>query len=259
MLFYGYFIINIYWIIALSNSTEGLVRFLSWNVRGLNSPLKRGKVFAHIKTFRADIHFLQETHLKQSDQRCLKPAWASQVYQSNFTTKARGVAILIRKNFPFIHKLFQIKIAGTLWFKGWLIRLQLHLLSQTHQAPTSANHNALPLLNTNHLHLHAITSPITTQNSHSLTHTHCQISFATKDSSWMLTSRTLVVTYLSPVLPSYLMCLHRVCECSPSSLSPLLQRFPRVTIYNSQRTVSVFSHSYSYKNCISSTHLCSTM
>lgn len=61
----------------------------------------------HTKTFRADIHFLHETHLKKKKktaQRCLKPAWASHEYQSNFTTKARGVAILFRKNFPFIYK-----------------------------------------------------------------------------------------------------------------------------------------------------------
>lgn len=71
----------------LSNSPEGLVQFLSWNVRGLNSQLKRGKVFAHMKTFKADIHFLQQTHLKKMAQRWLRPAWASQIYQSNFTTK----------------------------------------------------------------------------------------------------------------------------------------------------------------------------
>lgn len=66
---------------------------------------------AHLKTFKADIHFLQETHLKKNAQRCLRPACASQVYQPNFTAKARGVTILIRKNFLFIHKLFQIKLS----------------------------------------------------------------------------------------------------------------------------------------------------
>ncbi len=30
--------------------------------------------------------------------------WAGQVYQSNFTTKMRGVVIIIRKPIPFIHK-----------------------------------------------------------------------------------------------------------------------------------------------------------
>lgn len=40
------------------------VTFVSWNVRGLNNPVKRGKVLSHLKTLGLDIVFLQETHLK---------------------------------------------------------------------------------------------------------------------------------------------------------------------------------------------------
>ena len=34
----------------------------------------------------------------------IRPVWAAQIYQSNFTTKTRGVAIIIKKQVPFIHK-----------------------------------------------------------------------------------------------------------------------------------------------------------
>ena len=39
------------------------VKLISWNVRG-NGPVKRADVFQHLKLHRADIVFLQETHLK---------------------------------------------------------------------------------------------------------------------------------------------------------------------------------------------------
>lgn len=38
--------------------------FASWNVQGLNNPIKRGKDFVHLKSLSPDIIFLQETHLK---------------------------------------------------------------------------------------------------------------------------------------------------------------------------------------------------
>ncbi len=80
------------------------LNLLSWNVRGLNSPVKRGKVYAHLKKLGAEIVFLQETHIKTTTKFSIKAPWMSQVYQSNFSTKARGVAIIIKKYVPFIHK-----------------------------------------------------------------------------------------------------------------------------------------------------------
>lgn len=74
---------------------------VSWNVRGLGHAVKRGKVFAHLKSLKADVILLQETHIKATEQRRLRAGWVSQVYQSPFTSKARGVAILFRKNIPF--------------------------------------------------------------------------------------------------------------------------------------------------------------
>ena len=81
----------------------GCLTLLSWNVRGLRTNLKRGKVFSHLKSLSGDIIFMQETHIKHNEQWRLRCAWISQIYQSTFSSKARGVAIIIRKNVPFEH------------------------------------------------------------------------------------------------------------------------------------------------------------
>lgn len=39
------------------------LQLVSWNVRGLGSVVKRGKVFKHLKSLCADVIFLQETHV----------------------------------------------------------------------------------------------------------------------------------------------------------------------------------------------------
>uniref|UniRef100_A0AAX7SBX7 Endonuclease/exonuclease/phosphatase domain-containing protein n=1 Tax=Astatotilapia calliptera TaxID=8154 RepID=A0AAX7SBX7_ASTCA len=76
--------------------------FTSWNFKGLGRALKRGKVMSHLKHLSSDRIFLQETHIHSNEQRCLRANWVSKVYWSTFTSKARGVAILIRKTTPFI-------------------------------------------------------------------------------------------------------------------------------------------------------------
>ncbi len=90
------------------NSTQGNMQvggrdlqLVSWNVKGLGSAVKRGKLFKHLKSLSADIIFLQETHIKTTMQHRLRCNWISQIYQSPFTSHARGVAILFRKAIPF--------------------------------------------------------------------------------------------------------------------------------------------------------------
>lgn len=79
----------------------GNLNFCSWNVNGINEPVKRGKVLAHLKSLQADIIFLQETHLKNDSHGRLRCRWLQQIYHSNFSLKARGAAILIRRGVPF--------------------------------------------------------------------------------------------------------------------------------------------------------------
>lgn len=48
--------------------------------------------------------FLQETHLKSGSHSRLKANWIGEVYLSNFSSKARSAAILLRKGVPFSQK-----------------------------------------------------------------------------------------------------------------------------------------------------------
>lgn len=91
---------------SLNNQTRGLkgLTFSSWNVRGVNNPVKRGKILTHLKSLTSDIMFLQETHLKNSSHGRLKANWIGKVYHSNFSSKKRGAAILLRKGVPFLQK-----------------------------------------------------------------------------------------------------------------------------------------------------------
>ena len=77
------------------------VRFVSWNVKGMGSPIKRSRIFAHLKRLKPDLVFLQETHMRTKDQVRLKCPRVSEVYHSNFNSKARGVAILISNKIKF--------------------------------------------------------------------------------------------------------------------------------------------------------------
>lgn len=43
------------------------VKFISWNVKGLNGPLKQARIFNHLKYLKCGIAFLQETHLLIKD------------------------------------------------------------------------------------------------------------------------------------------------------------------------------------------------
>ena len=78
------------------------ITLTSWNVKGLGNNIKYGKVFSHLKSLKADILFLQETHTIKITEYKLKPNWISQVYHAPFTTGARGVAILFSNTIPFL-------------------------------------------------------------------------------------------------------------------------------------------------------------
>lgn len=81
-----------------SQQGGGVIKFSSWNCKGLNQPIKRSKVLKHLGVH---IAFLQETHLKPSDHTRLRKRWVGQVYHSSFQSRSRGVAILIHKSVNF--------------------------------------------------------------------------------------------------------------------------------------------------------------
>ena len=71
------------------------LKLLSWNVKGLNHPIKRRKVFSHLKHLKTEVTFLQETHIRSSDNNRLLSKWSGQGFHSSFQAKAQGVSILI--------------------------------------------------------------------------------------------------------------------------------------------------------------------
>ncbi len=85
----------------VKNPSGSAVRFVSWNVRGLNGPVKRTRIFTHIKRLKTEIAFLQETHLRIEDHNRLRKTWVGQVYHSSFNHRARGAAIIIHKRVQF--------------------------------------------------------------------------------------------------------------------------------------------------------------
>ena len=76
------------------------VNLVSYNVHGLNHPIKRKKILAQLKQLHCSIAMLTETHLTNDESQKLKRGWVGKVFHASHGKK-RGVAILISKNLPF--------------------------------------------------------------------------------------------------------------------------------------------------------------
>ena len=85
----------------LNKGIDSPTKFMSWNVKGVNNPVKRQKIISHLQQLKVDVAFLQETHLCNANASSLKRGWVGQVFHSKFNAKARGTAILINKNISF--------------------------------------------------------------------------------------------------------------------------------------------------------------
>lgn len=77
------------------------MKLCTWNVNGVHTPVKRKKILTYLKRECVDIALLQETHLNDSEHLKLQQGGFGQVYFSSFTSRSRGVAILIQRNLPF--------------------------------------------------------------------------------------------------------------------------------------------------------------
>ena len=88
-------------------------RLISWNIKGVNHPIKHARVFTHLKSLGPDIIFLQETHLLATECYKLERGWVDQIFCSNYGARARRVAILIKRGTPFFLKLSLIQMDDT--------------------------------------------------------------------------------------------------------------------------------------------------
>lgn len=76
------------------------LNLISYNVHGLNHPIKRKKILNQLKKLQCAIALLQETHLSENEHKKLRREWVNQVFHTSYG-KRRGVAILINKSIPF--------------------------------------------------------------------------------------------------------------------------------------------------------------
>lgn len=84
--------------LSSTSTTPNTLTFLSWNVAGLNSPIKRKRVLTHLNHFRPAITFLQETHWQTGDPSTLKAPWIGHCATATYSSKTRGVAILLHSS-----------------------------------------------------------------------------------------------------------------------------------------------------------------
>ena len=72
------------------------LKLISVNVNGLNSPTKRSKIWSQLKNHKADIIFLQETHVKTVHSSLLRCKAIGQEYFASAKEKKRDVVIYIK-------------------------------------------------------------------------------------------------------------------------------------------------------------------
>ena len=75
------------------------LKVISLNVYWINNEIKRKDILMEMEKEKADIVFLQETHLEKQEHS--KMTWHSQVYYCTYNTKQWGVAIIIKPHVSF--------------------------------------------------------------------------------------------------------------------------------------------------------------
>lgn len=78
-----------------------LTRVMSWNVRGLNNPIKCLAVLRTIKRLDADVICLQETHLTLTSTPLFAQRQFCHQYRNTYMVYSRAVSLLIRRDTQF--------------------------------------------------------------------------------------------------------------------------------------------------------------
>ncbi|KAM9316158.1 uncharacterized protein PAF06_007135 [Gastrophryne carolinensis] len=105
------------------------VKLTSLNVKGLNSPLKRTLVLRELRRLRAQVAFLQETHLKVGRTHNVSNRYYKTQYHSlSPDSKSRGVTILLDGSLPWTHlATLQDPEGRFLFVRGTLFSLRVTL------------------------------------------------------------------------------------------------------------------------------------
>lgn len=79
------------------------LNFTSYNIRGLNTNIKRKAILGELKKSRTNVAFIQETHLKKGGRHIFNEHWFPHTYNSYaHNTRAKGVAIWISRDTPWV-------------------------------------------------------------------------------------------------------------------------------------------------------------
>ena len=80
------------------------LKVASYNVNGIHSPIKRGKILSKLKKEKIQIAFLQETHLSDIEHDKLNKMGFKYIYSSSHKSgRRRGVAVLISGQVKYEH------------------------------------------------------------------------------------------------------------------------------------------------------------
>ena len=104
------------------------IKIMSMNCRGLGDAKKRRDVLHYIRNKKFDIVFLQDTHLIDKTIPYFDSLWHGNAYHSCFSSRSRGVSILISNTSPCSQLTLQKSSCGNLIFLRCIIDNESYLL-----------------------------------------------------------------------------------------------------------------------------------
>uniref|UniRef100_H3ANA3 exodeoxyribonuclease III n=1 Tax=Latimeria chalumnae TaxID=7897 RepID=H3ANA3_LATCH len=75
-----------------------LLTYISWNINGINHPIKRKRILNFLNSHQAQVALLQEMHLTQAEHEKLRRGWVGNCFYSSYSSKARGMVILLSQS-----------------------------------------------------------------------------------------------------------------------------------------------------------------
>ncbi|XP_053535207.1 uncharacterized protein LOC128631117 [Ictalurus punctatus] len=118
------------------------LRFVTWNIRGVKStpnlPKKFANVLSNLNNLRADIAFIQETHIGPKCYKILEDETGKdwKIFFTVHSSRSKGVAILIRDKVPFEY------ICHDEDYSGGYIVLFCHLYGELYTLVNVYNHKS---------------------------------------------------------------------------------------------------------------------
>lgn len=74
-----------------------ILHLASWNINGLNAPVKRSMCLDWLKRHGIDVAFIQEPHFRHSDKQCLSNRFYYTPAAATFNSRSRGALVVLRR------------------------------------------------------------------------------------------------------------------------------------------------------------------